>query len=161
LSRTASPAISARILAALVALGLSGVPALAVEALGQGRGATHRCHCPPGEHRCECPVCRSAVRSARQARVAELPPCHRARALEAFAEEEAQGEERAPAAAPCLRSSCDDTEARLPTPAGHEAFVVPARTALAQRGGATHVPAAGGASPWRALEPETPPPRCA
>lgn len=157
--RTVHPAIPARILAALVALGLSGVPALAVEELGQVRGATHRCRCPPGEHRCECPVCRSAVRSARRAQVADLPACHRARALEALAREEAQDEERAPGAAPCLRSSCDDTEARLPAPTGHEAFVLPARPAPLRSGGVRHVPAPTRTPPSRALEPETPPPR--
>lgn len=157
--RTVHTALPGRIVAALLALGLSGVPALAVERAAEGRPVKHRCHCPSGHHDCTCPICRSAARHARRADAAALPECHRALALEELAREEAEDARRAAGTAPCLRSSCDGPEERLQGAAGHDAFVLPSHPALVARGWATRVRAPARTPRSRAREPETPPPR--
>lgn len=161
MSRSAHAAIPARILAALLALGLSGAPALAVERLG-ARETPHRCRCPAGEHHCTCPICRGAARKERRAGVADLPACHRARALEAIARDEAREdrEDRGSSPeAPCLRSACGGPDEGAPAPAGHETFVAPTRDGLLVRGFATPLATPAGTLLSRPREPETPPPR--
>jgi hypothetical protein len=135
------------------------VPALAVDHAGDGHPATHRCHCPPGHHDCTCPVCRSAIRQARRADVAALPECHRARALEELAREEAEDARRWAGALPSLRSGCHEPDDPVPPPAGRDAFVLPVRDGLCTRLLATPVPASAGTPLSRTREPEVPPPR--
>lgn len=159
MARTLQTAIPHRIVAAIVALGLSGVPAIAAERWSAGRVATHRCQCPPGEHDCHCPVCRSAARHARRAALAELPQCHRAQALAALAREEAEDDRRSAGAAPCLRSACDGPEETLQSPAAHDPFVPPPPALLGHGGLMSPLPDLTGASLSRAREPDVPPPR--
>lgn len=172
---TVATVIPARALSALVALSLSGAPALAVrhgEAGRHGgtRAAAHRCGCPAGRHDCRCPVCRSAGHGAHDARlaaIAELPRCHQAKALEALAREDAEaaadadGRSRPPPPGPRVRSGCDAPEDRLPRQGSLEAFVIPGRTAPASRGFTTPIPTRTGQSSARPRVPELPPPRCA
>lgn len=157
--RTVHTSIPARALAALVALGLSGVPALSSELASGGHAAGHRCRCPRGQHDCACPVCRSAARAARRAGIADLPPCHRAAALDALAREDAEAGQGRPGATPCLRSACDGPEERLPTAAGQELFVLPSRALPTSPGLMALIPATAGTGRSRARAPETPPPR--
>lgn len=157
--RTVHTSLPARVLAALVALGLSGVPALTSEHATGGHAAGHRCRCPRGQHDCACPACRSAARAARRAGVAALPPCHRARALEALAREDAEPAQGRSGAAPCLRSACDGPGERLPTPTAQELFVLPSRALRTSRGWMARLRATAGTGRERARAPETPPPR--
>ena len=73
---------------------LSGAPRLAT---GGSQGARHACCCRARgkHHECACPLCRSA----RLAAIEKLPPCHRAAALAALAEEDPAGDARAAAGA--------------------------------------------------------------
>lgn len=164
-------AIGGRILAALVALGLSGAPAL-LEHGKTARLATHRCHCPAGRHDCKCPVCHGAHAAAareldgasdagdgRGAELDQLPPCHRAKALEALARRQAEDRRPEPLDGPGLRSGCDGPEERLPTSTAQELFVVPGAPALRASGFAWRVPAPVAAGVARPQVPELPPPR--
>jgi hypothetical protein len=155
---TVPTGIPRRILAAIVALGLSGLPAL-VDHTGEGHVAQHRCRCPAGKHDCACPVCRSAARSARRAGLAALPSCCRSRAAEAIAREEAEEQRRAPADAPCLRSSCDRSDELFPTAQGRELVVLPTSEPPRTPGWMVRVLGPAGTAVSRPLEPEIPPPR--
>lgn len=159
-------AIGGRILAALVALGLSGAPAL-LEHGKTARLATHRCHCPAGRHDCKCPVCHAAhtaratgeVEAAQHAEIEKLPPCHRAKAVATLARAPAEEQRPVPVAAPGLRSGCDGPEERLPTSTAQELFVVPGAPVLCAPGFARRLTAPAGTSVARPQVPELPPPR--
>jgi hypothetical protein len=146
-------------LAAIVAVGLSGLPALTVEHGEDARIARHRCHCPPGQHACECATCNAAARKARRAGAERLPSCCRSRALQALAREEADQRKAAPAGAPCLRASCERSDELLPTVDGRELVVLPAPALLPARGWASAVPVEPGRPLSRPVQPELPPPR--
>ena len=137
-----------RIVAASVAIFLSGTPRLM---MGADAGpASHGCmchHASGDDAHCNCPA-HAGMRAA----VKKPPCCHR----------RAGGDHReAPrpgSAGPCLTAGCGAPEARLP-PTGVDVFVLPLAPAMRAANTSGHVLIA---STWlRTIhrEPETPPPR--
>ena len=147
----------ARLAAALVAFGMTGAlqwPALAAPE------APHRCACRAGagghlgEHACECARCREQTHAARDRDVEKLPPCHRAAARKALAEES-----RRPPPGPCFQGSCGAPEAQ------RAAALPMAESFLLPDAAAPPAPPVSGLTPEACAEPDdagrvppTPPP---
>ena len=146
----------ARVAAGLVAVMLSGGPrALATLAPAE----VHRCCCRThgsADHECDCAMCRRAA-LAEQAKDDKVPPCHREAARKALSRAGSTGSR----GQPCVERTCGGTNAPVMTPAGVEAFCLPAesRSTIAsreeQRSGVVQ------SAPHPSPEPETPPPRAA
>lgn len=144
--------VVARATALLVVLTTSGL-ARAVPLAPVG---PHRCTCSAHgkDHVCACRICNAAARRAREARISELPACHRAAARKDLAVADPG---RLPF--PCLLPTCG---ASLwedgASPAG-ERFPLPAAPVLALAEWSTGVDPPAHAPRDLALVPETPPPR--
>lgn len=144
-----------RAAALVVALVLSGGLPLAAAPADHG---DHRCHCrhAPGE-RCSCSRCRRASTEARRARLAEVPPCHRA-----AAEAELAREERGPGqGVAAVNGCCADPERHL-APTRLEPFVPPSPGALGPAAPGLADRGPGGGPPTDVPRaPPAPPPRLA
>ncbi len=139
-----------RAAALLVALGLSGIPQLA-EALAPPPAHRCACHHGPGEG-CSCRLCALKARKT----AGELPPCHRLRARQAEAAEDAQRR-----AGPCLGGTCAPSpDGRLAT-AGLAPFEPPPAPGRPAMRRAWALPGDAEAPPGPAPRPELPPPRLA
>jgi hypothetical protein len=146
---------SGRLGAVLVALALTGAPALAA---GPER-SEHQCLCRhhAGKHECECARCHEATRK-QQARAADAqePPCHRA-----AAKDKEHASPRQIAGGPCMTGMCGGPEQQRGTPLTPlDAFTLP----LALAPGGTLPPAGSVQRPSQTQReapsaPETPPPR--
>jgi hypothetical protein len=144
----------ARVATALVAVMLSGGPrALATLTPAE----THRCCCRTHgspHHECDCAMCRRAA-LAEQAKDDKVPPCHRAAARKALS----RGGSTGSRSLPCVEGTCGSSNGPVTTPAGVEAFCLPAATRMAipsreeQRRGVVQ------AVLHQSPEPEKPPPR--
>lgn len=143
-----------RLAAALLALALSGAVRVVPPVTGP-----HRCACPGhgAGHECACPVCAAAARRAREGQLAELPPCHRAAAQKAQAEdEEARARRRA---LPGVLPTCGVPEGGLAAPHATEPFPLPARPPLALAEWSLRLEPSTRALPSVPRRPAVPPPR--
>lgn len=145
--------LMSRMTAAALALALSGVPKLVDAAVGP---PGHRCRCPAGvKHACECPLCHAGAARA-ETDDEKLPPCHRALAARARAEQ--RESQRRAASKPCLTGTCG-TGDRLLVPAELDDFLLPRAPALAVIQAEQALAPRAGACRQAVREPETPPPR--
>jgi hypothetical protein len=144
-----------RVLAAVMAVALSGAPRLAVALRPD---AEHVCQCRAhGErHRCACPVCARLAREARRGAVEKLPPCHRAMALAELAEEEAR--DALATALPCLEPTCGGEEAQAGAPTG-DSYLAPRPPSLAPPRGAERLVAPLVREADLPAAPDVPPPK--
>lgn len=143
-----SPAL--RLVAALL---LTGAPRLAGALAPEPE---HRCTCAShGEHRCSCPICAARARSARNRRIAALPPCCREAARRAAAEED----RAAIPAGPCLGAPCGGGEGRGWVAPEQESFTPATVPGPWVPEAAEPLQAAAGRGCDRPRAPEPPPPR--
>lgn len=142
-----------RVAAAFVVFVLSGAPRVVAALLPEPE---HRCECAAhGErHRCACPVCAAKARKARLDALEELPPCHRAAALQELAEEEGEAPD-----APCVSPACGGQQLRAAVPALGDPFALPELPLIPGTGWLEILHSTSLASNRAPLRPGTPPPR--
>jgi hypothetical protein len=142
----------ARAAALLVAVATSGL-ARAVPPTAVG---PHRCTCSAhgNDHVCACRTCNAAARRAREARIADLPACHRAAARRALADTDPA---RLPF--PCILPTCGAAPWEEVAPPATERFPLPAAPVLALAEWSTRVEPPASAALDLARVPETPPPK--
>lgn len=155
--RAVRTSLPGRLGAVVVALVLTGAPALAAHP----ETTEHRCQCKGHSrvHECECARCHEATPKAqRRSAAAQDPPCHRA-----VAKDEKRAPPRELAGGPCMRGVCGGTEQQHGAPLTPlDAFT--REPALASSG---TLPAGGRVDRPSGMRreapsvPETPPPRAA
>lgn len=156
--RVARTSFPARLGAVLVAVALTGAPALAAHP----QSGEHRCECKAGgrHHECECALCREKSCKPRRAPAAKAP-CHGAGAAVAKDTAEPAARPWTPAG-PCMTGRCGAPERHGAALTPLDAFTLP----LAQ-GPPGALPPAGdverpsGDQRETSCVPETPPPRAA
>jgi hypothetical protein len=144
---------ASRCAASLVALALSGAPQVIAM---QAPIERHRCACRAhgSDHECSCSLCRRAALQ-HQSSDESTPPCHRAAARAALA----QQEHRPASGAPCVEGTCGQHAQPPVTIAGIESFVLPTVKAIAVPWRVERIWRKGESLHERSLDPETPPPR--
>ena len=148
--------VAGRAVAAMVALLLSGAPRLLSEPHGD---AGHRCRCPASaRHDCSCPRChaRAALASPAEEASTNVPPCHRAKAVQGRAD--SQPAPRRTPSGPCLSSGCE-SGGWLVASAPLDLYTVPVTPVIAIVPTASALPAATALVRQHLAEPETPPPK--
>lgn len=149
LARTAA----VRVLAALLAFALSGLPRFV---LAFAPPAPHRCLCRThgAQHRCVCRICAASARKARREALASLPPCHRALAERELDQEEAR-EGKVPECGP----PCGEDDERVRPGAVRDPYLRAVAALLTPPPPASPRSEPAGRALWRATPPEPPPPR--
>ncbi len=159
MTRAVITSLPGRLGAVMVALTLTGAPALAA----RPEAAEHRCLCKAhaSEHECACARCHHATAKRRDQAAPAQPSCHRAPSRAASKETKPAPPRRA-ASQPCVTGSCGGPERHGASLTPLDAFTL--SLALAP---AVGLPPAGSVErPSGTLReapslPETPPPRAA